>query len=50
MTQCSDKTVLGVFVCRQQQKIAVLERRWTADEGNEVVQGERCRGKSQDQK
>jgi hypothetical protein len=30
--------------------IAVLERHRTADEGNEVVQGERRSGKSQDQK
>jgi len=43
--QGSDKTVLGLFVRRQQQKIAVLERHRTADEGNEVVQGERCHGK-----
>jgi hypothetical protein len=47
---CSDTTVLGLFVCRQQQKITVLERHWIADEGNEVVLRERCCGKSQDQK
>lgn len=30
LTQSSDKTVLGLFVCRQQQNTAVLERHRTA--------------------